>query len=73
MKRSFTGAVETPRSFDGFPIVYAGVARIDDEVHRLAEFERSGPTYSLELLEILVRPYSRTGACGICDRSGNSL
>ena len=33
------------------------VARIDDEVHRLVEFERSGPTYSLELFEILVRPY----------------
>src|SRR5215470_9425976 len=49
------------------------VARIDGEVHRLVEFEGSCPTYSLELLDILVRPYSRTSACGIRDSSGNSL
>lgn len=38
-------------------------------VNRLVESARSVPPYSLELHDILVRPYSRTGACGIREHS----
>ena len=49
------------------------VAHSDGEVHRLVEFERSGPISSIEWLDSLVRPYSRTGAFGMHGSSGNSL
>src|SRR5262245_8396301 len=72
-RHSFTRAIETPEFVRLSRLSMRRVAHIDGEVHRLVEFERSGPTCSIELLDTLVRPYSTISACGIRDSSGNNL
>ncbi len=72
-KYAFTQLQKHSNSFD-CPDCLCGASLVSDgEVLRLAEFGRSGPTCSIEWLDIGVRPYSTTSACGIRDNSGNNF